>query len=1135
MHEERYIARLRSEGRSIEDLSHVRERGLAVDVALAVTVKAMFAGADVIVQAPLGDDDWFGYADVLTRVDRPSKLGDWSYEVEDTKLSRDVRGGTILQLCAYSELVGKLQEVEPERFRVVTPGGTREFRFPDFGAYYRLVKARLLGWLRQAEAEQAFSPAASAPDPVDHCQFCRWWPRCNAERRGADHIRFVAGLGRLHQVELAAQGITSLKALAGMPIPIAFKPRRGAPETYRKLREQARLQLGQRETGEPRFELLPFEKGYGLALLPEPRPGDLFLDLEGDPFAREPDEGSNEAAGREYLFGLYRAADGSGPPSYLARWAFDDEEERRAFEATIDAITAAVAADPSIHVYHYGAYDPAALKRLAGRYAVRGPELDVLLRAGRFVDLHAVVRRALRAGVEHYSIKDLEPFYAFTRDVLLHDASDQRRIVEAALETEDPSAATADVKAAVEGYNRDDCRSTLELRAWLETLRAAEIARGLSIERPAARTGEAPERVGDRDRAIHEVRQALLADVPADPRSRTREQAARYLLAYLVDWQYREDKVAWWEFFRLQGLADDDLVEEPKAVTGLAFLERVEVVRNRKTKKPTGSVVDRYEYLEQEMDIRRRDHLSLRDDTGFGKVVAIDRGRRRLEVRKGPGAVELHPSSAFAYEKPPNDAPARALLRVGRHVAARGLEGPRYRAGLDLLLRRPPCPGFRGGRDFSPAEQEFTVLPIQGPPGSGKTHTGAEMICDFVARGRRVGVTATSHRVIRNLLTAVARAAAARGLAVRLGQRVPPDQVKDLPEGGASAPPDAIGVFTDNDIARAAIGAREVDVVGGTAWLWSREDFENAVDVLVVDEAGQVSLANALASSQAAPRLVLLGDPQQLDQPQQGSHPDGVDVSALEHILAGRQTMPADLGMFLPTTYRLAPAICDFTSDVFYEGKLAPRPGLDAQRLVGAGPFTGAGLWLVEVAHDGNRNASDEEVDVVERLVSALLAPGVLCVESDPSSGTPMPPRQMTSSDILVVSPYNAQVSRLQERLESPASMERRGFSPGDIPAGAGAGFSPPQIRVGTVDKFQGQQAPVVIYSMATSNPEDAPRGMEFLFSLNRLNVATSRARCACIVVASARLFEPDCRTPRQMQLASALCRYRELAVAVPW
>jgi superfamily I DNA and/or RNA helicase len=294
-----------------------------------------------------------------------------------------------------------------------------------------------------------------------------------------------------------------------------------------------------------------------------------------------------------------------------------------------------------------------------------------------------------------------------------------------------------------------------------------------------------------------------------------------------------------------------------------------------------------------------------------------------------------------------------------------------------------------------------------------------------------------------------------------------------------------------------------INLLGGTAWLWADPDFTDAVDVLFVDEAGQMPLANVLAAAQAAGSIVLLGDPQQLEQPKKGSHPEGVNASALQHILGEHQTIPSDRGIFLPVTWRLPPSICEFTSELFYERRLTSKQGLDRQQIAG-GPFTGSGLWVLEVEHDGNRNASDEEVKAVADLVGKLTVPGSLWIDEYCVA------KQMTGIEILVVSPYNAQVSRLAQRLKDTG------------------------VRVGTVDKFQGQQAPVVIYSMATSRPEEAPHGLEFLYSLNRLNVATSRAQCAVFLVASPRLFVPDCSTPRQMKLANALCRYRELAVVVP-
>ena len=366
------------------------------------------------------------------------------------------------------------------------------------------------------------------------------------------------------------------------------------------------------------------------------------------------------------------------------------------------------------------------------------------------------------------------------------------------------------------------------------------------------------------------------------------------------------------------------------------------------------------------------------------------------------------------------------------------------------------------------------------------------MICELVRQGKKVGITAISHKVIQNLLLEVIKAANEAGLkGLNCMQKV-----NEKPD---AAPP-GITLATDNAEPLAAL-RRGVQVVGGTAWLWSREEYFEAVDVLFVDEAGQMSLANVLAVSQAAKNVVLLGDPQQLEQPVKGSHPDGAAVSALEHLLAGQKTISPDKGLFLEKTWRLHPKLCDFTSEVFYEGRLHPREGLENQKIEGH-PWLGeSGLWFVPVHHEGNQNASAEEVECIAGLVASLVQTGVNWIDDKGRS------RPLRLDDVLIVAPYNAQVSDLSNRI--------------------------PNARVGTVDKFQGQQAPVVIYSLTTSSPEDAPRGMEFLYSLNRLNVATSRAQAVVIVVGSPRLLEPECRSPRQMQLANALCRYAEMAQVV--
>ena len=542
------------------------------------------------------------------------------------------------------------------------------------------------------------------------------------------------------------------------------------------------------------------------------------------------------------------------------------------------------------------------------------------------------------------------------------------------------------------------------------------------------------------------------------------------------------------------------------AVTGLECVDCLGPWISPRTGKPTKSLVDRYRYPPQECEIREGAELHQRGGGTFGKVVECDRLRRTLDIKTTQTA---RPVSAFVSERVSPDVLSDAICRIAEGAAAHGLgnQAPN-RAAIDLLMRRAPRVA---GTDLASTwrhldestvqfatrivgDLDDTLLPIQGPPGSGKTYAGARMIVELIRQGRRVGVTANSHKVIRNLIDAALSAAAAAGPPVKAGHKV----------GEVDAASTIVREFDDNNSPLAALHARQIrHCSAATSYLWARPEYADAVDVLFVDEAGQMSLANALAVSHAARSLVLLGDPRQLEQPQKGSHPDGVGVSALDHILGPHATMPVDRGLFLPETWRLAPPICLAASELLYEGKLSPAAGVERVRLSGAGRFEGAGIWIVPVEHEGNRNASDEEVEAVVALVDEILAPGARW--TDASGGE----RPLTDQDVLVVAPYNAHVNRVDDRLRAQGRA----------------------IRVGTVDRFQGQEAPVVIYTMATSSPDEAPRGLEFLYSANRLNVATSRAKAAAIIVASPKLFTPECRTPRQMGLANALCRLKELSL----
>jgi uncharacterized protein len=473
-------------------------------------------------------------------------------------------------------------------------------------------------------------------------------------------------------------------------------------------------------------------------------------------------------------------------------------------------------------------------------------------------------------------------------------------------------------------------------------------------------------------------------------------------------------------------------------------------------------------------------------------------------VKKTKKCAELHPAGVYVWDAPLNVAQqAEALFRVGEWVAQNGMEtAGKFQAARDLLLRKAPRLGDGETVQVLPGESteetacrigsamRETTFAIQGPPGAGKTFTGARMICDLVKRKKRIGVAALSHKVIRKLLQEVVKASSEKDTrGVRCMQRW---------NDGEAEP--GIAVAKKNEEILYALESGSANVLGGTSFLWSRGEMADAVDVLFIDEAGQMALADVISVAHAAKSLVLIGDPQQLERPLKGSHPDGAEKSALEHLLGERKTILPDVGLLLPETWRLHPNICRFTSELFYEGRLKSREALKGYVIQGHRWVQGAGLWFVPVASQGNRNSSEEEVQAIAEIVGSLLKPEVKWLRGTES-------RNLNQDDILIVAPYNAQVSDLLGKM--------------------------PGMNVGTVDKFQGQEAAVVIYSLTTSSPEDAPRGMEFLYSLNRLNVATSRAISAVIVVGSPKLLEPECRSPRQMQLANALCAYLEMAETV--
>ncbi len=1033
MHEAAHLARLGSEGREIVE---IKRGNLAANV--KATREALTSGAEVIFQGALLSANWGGWSDFLEKVNRPSQLGNFSYEVADTKLKRRPHPKHVLQLVLYSELLMEVQGVAPVFAHIELGDGTRaSIRLSDYSAYARMARSRLESFVAD--------PTPTKPAPSSECGLCRWADHCESVWLAEDSLFNVANITRGQVKKLEAAGVATMARLAGFDGPI----RGMASSTFEKLRGQARLQHA-RKTGQPTYELRPKVPGKGFDLLPEPQQGDLFYDIEGDPYYE---------GGLEYLHGVW--FDGS----FRSFWSHDHPAEAVALGNLFEFFRARLAAYPNARIYHYAPYEITALRRLTAKYGIGEAFLDRLLRERRFVDLYAVVRSGLLASEPNYSIKSLEAFYGLKREGEVKTAGGSVVAYEAWRETGEQT-----ILDEIEDYNRIDCLSTEMLRDWLVSVRPEGDWPKFGIDATDKEIVEDEETVQFRARLA-------ASGLPEEHQE---------MLFNLGRFHKREAKPAWWAIFDSLSQEEDELIDDLDALGGLVATGPLEVV-NR-------SVVRTYSFPSQETKLRTGGKATVPTAEGFASVSIENLDRERtITIKVGIKRADILAKHLTLHPDTPLNTGvlAAAIADVVRDQCGTR----RYRAVDDLLSAAPPRLSGEPGAVLQGSDpvagtiaavhrMDETVLPIQGPPGTGKTHVTARAILSLVEAGHRVGVASNSHEAIRNVLLGCIKAREESGKAARL------DIVHKL-SGDDDGYPEGVSVrrTTDNSVAE-----ESGQIVGGTAFFFSRDPNVQAFDWLFVDEAGQVSLANMTAMGRAARNIVLVGDPRQLPQVIQGAHPEPANLSCLEWMLAGHATVPPDRGIFLATTRRMHPDVCSFISEQVYEGRLVSHPDTSRQRVFET-ELPEAGAFWVPVLHDGNTQISAEEVAAISKAAKTLL--GGRLTDKDGVT------RRVDYADIIVVAPYNAQVNALRDAL-------------------------PPGIRVGTVDKFQGQEAAICMVSMTASSIEDSARGMEFLFSLNRINVAISRAKSLALVFGEPRLRETKCNTVEQMRLANTLCALKE-------
>jgi uncharacterized protein len=551
--------------------------------------------------------------------------------------------------------------------------------------------------------------------------------------------------------------------------------------------------------------------------------------------------------------------------------------------------------------------------------------------------------------------------------------------------------------------------------------------------------------------------------------------------------------------FDRQGRNDEELINDADCLGGLRTDPTSPPAREQKARSK--STIYTYRFPAQDFKIRVRDEC-LRSDTleAAGQVITIDEPALRIQLKLGPSRSPLSDGLSLIPAGPIGDEVLRAAIY---RFADSVLTGNTPYLAVEAILKRDlptlrgrprGAPLVDGGRDVVTASIDAieamvdSYLLVQGPPGAGKTYTSSHAIVELLAKGFKVGVSSNSHKAINKLLSDVETLAAERAFSF---SGVKKSTTEDQALNGKVIQ----DVFENKDVDVTA------DLLAGTAWLFARPDLDRVLDYLFVDEAGQVALANVVAMGLSARNIVLIGDQMQLGQPIQGVHPGDSGNSVLEFLLGTAATVPPERGIFLSTTRRMHQEVCEFISEAVYDGRLKPDASNQNQTLILTDAHSAikpVGLSFVELRHSGCSQKSEPEAKEVRRIFESLLAQRWINRDS-----LELP---ISVSDILVVSPYNMQVNLLRAVL----------------PQGA---------RVGTVDKFQGQEAAAVVISMTTSSAEELPRDIEFLFSRNRLNVAISRARCLAVIVASGRLLEVPCRTVEQMRLVNTLCWARAYAL----
>ena len=1053
------------------------------------TKEAIKKGYDLIHKAHFKHKGWVGEIDFLILdKDKKTKNGKCRYEVYDTKLSSIPQTDHITQISLYSEWIATQQDNELPDFMYLILGikdkekkitklkideEVKQYKTLNYQLYFQKNNANYIKFLENDKKD-------IEPNRCSFCAMCEWSDVCDKIWLEKDHLNQIAKIRKDQIIKIKKHGVKTLSEFAKIKKTEKIKDLNSI--ILNKHLSQAELLIKFKETKIPQFKTLPLENERGFNKIPKSSPHDLFFDIEGLDKILNSEESEQDKQALEYLFGIYDHDNKKEPYKYF--WAHNQDEEKEKFVELLDFIDKHLKKFPDAHIYHYNHYEKTALTKLMSKHDTHLEQVNDLLRYGKLVDLYAVVNQGIQVSEREYSLKNLEKFYEYKRKGEIKKANDSTDKYLDWIETGEEK-----LLDEIKLYNREDCESTYFLREWLSEIKPKDSFYAVKKE-PEVREKKWEKENEELKKLIEE---------------NCKDKKIKQILKDILGFHNREEMIYWQSIFnRAARKSDEDLIDDSECI---GFMEKVNEGFGKDGKGKTIKVFN-YKFSKQDFKVQEKDSVINATDGNLetysvGKILSIDESKKDENTIEISSSKDLPQILSIAKGEFYNH---KIIIDAIRRFITSVINGEKkYKATYEFLKKSyPKIKNIKEGETIIKGgnflEESFkavesmdnSYLYFQGPPGVGKTHTAAHIIIELIKKSKKIGITANSHKVIFNLLTKI--------------EELSKDDFSFNGYHKSGSTPDKrfndgkfIKNISDTKKMDLEFESLDADLFSGTAWCFSRPACDEKLDYLFIDEAGQLTTADVLAISLSAKNIVIIGDQMQLSSPISAVHPGDSGQSLPEYLLEGNDTISSNKGIFIDKSRRLHPKLRQFVSENFYDERLKNFDFTKKRKIIFSNKkdsLPETGIVMIDANHrEVCRQKSEEEGKLVKKYYNELIGSTFLDEKNNK--------KIMNEEDILVVAPYNVQVNYLKSIL-------------------------PKEAKIGTIDKFQGQQAPATIISMTTSDPESLPRNVDFFFSRNRLNVAISRSQCLSIIIMNKKILEIACKKIKHIHLVNTFMKLLE-------